>query len=83
MGSLFGYQQAGVPFKQWLTQKDKDVRDSHAEMDDVIIPMDEQFEVGDGKLMDGPGDPAGGPEEICNCRCTVIGIFSDQSDGTE
>jgi hypothetical protein len=21
-----------------------------------------------------PGDPAGGPEEVCNCRCSLIPV---------
>ncbi|HEX8333856.1 MAG TPA: phage minor head protein [Segetibacter sp.] len=34
------------------------------------IPMDRPFMV-NGKLMQYPGDPAGGAEECCNCKCTV------------
>jgi hypothetical protein len=34
------------------------------------IPTDEPFIV-DGEEMDRPGDPAGSPENVTKCRCTL------------
>jgi hypothetical protein len=35
------------------------------------IPLDHDFLV-NGKMMAYPGDPRGGPEEVINCKCTLI-----------
>jgi hypothetical protein len=32
--------------------------------------MDEPFNL-DGVLMQHPGDPDGGAENVCNCRCCI------------
>lgn len=58
--------------KQWIPTLDGRTRESHAAMSGTPpILMDELFDVG-GSLMDRPGDPAGGAEEVINCRCTLI-----------
>lgn len=57
--------------KYWSTSGLANVRDSHlqAEANSLDgLEMNERFSNG---LMY-PGDPAGPPEEICNCRCTVL-----------
>jgi uncharacterized protein with gpF-like domain len=54
--------------KTWMTQGDDRVRESHAELDGVEIPLDEVFDNG---LMF-PGDQDGDPEEVINCRCTLL-----------
>ncbi len=53
--------------KVWDAVNDNRTRDSHAMLDGVAIPLDEQFDNG---LLE-PRDPNGAPEEICNCRCTI------------
>jgi len=78
MAGLFGMEQAGVPYKTWASMEDEFVRDSHASMNGVTIPIDEDFIV-DGKSMSGPGDADGGPEEICNCRCTLLSSFGEEA----
>ena len=52
--------------------KDKRVRETHREVDDVVLPISDPFEVGD-YLMMFPKDTTfgAGPEEIVNCRCSV------------
>ncbi|HEX3162956.1 MAG TPA: phage minor head protein [Pseudolabrys sp.] len=58
--------------KAWAATLDDRTRPAHAEMDDEdYIGMDEKFIVG-GEEMDGPGDPAGSAENVCNCRCTLL-----------
>jgi len=65
-------ENTGVPMeKEWLSLKDSRVRDDHREANGQIQPLDEPFEVGEDMLMY-PGDPSGSPEEIINCRCTVL-----------
>lgn len=68
----------GLTFKKfWSTSGLADVRDSHQfaeawSIDRNGIGMDQSFDMGDGTFMKYPGDPAGTPENIINCRCTVL-----------
>lgn len=70
------YRQAkhdGLLFKQWLTMKDERVRETHVEVGDTIIPIDQPFLVG-GYPMNHPRDLAVAevaPQEVVNCRCSV------------
>ena len=54
--------------KEWLTQQDDRVRESHQDLDGMSIPLDESFPNG---CMH-PGDQEGAPEEVINCRCTLL-----------
>lgn len=54
--------------KEWLALNDDRTRDDHSEADGQVVDLDEPFEVGADLLMY-PGDPAGGPEQVINCRC--------------
>lgn len=72
-GSDFAAGLTGIKMeKEWITVVDGRERDSHYEMNEEKVPMDEPFIVGESqsKLMF-PGDisqnPA--PEEVINCRC--------------
>ena len=62
----------GYTHKTWQTAGDNHVRDTHAELEGVTIPIGEPFEVG-SSLMDYPRDMSygAGPEEIVNCRCSL------------
>lgn len=63
-------QQAGFAEKVWSTMEDDRVRESHVECGNQgPVPMDKPFANG---LMY-PGDPRGGPEETCGCRCWLTG----------
>jgi hypothetical protein len=69
-------KQAEVDFgiklmKFWVPTLDARTRDSHAAMAGKSEPMDGKFTVG-GKQMSRPADPAGGPENVINCRCSLI-----------
>ena len=57
--------------KQWMATLDDRTRDSHAELDGETVDVDEPFSNG---LMY-PGDPSGAPEEVYNCRCTLVYIY--------
>ena len=39
--------------------------------------MDEAFDVG-GAQLQFPGDPDGPAEEVCNCRCTLLPVVSEE-----
>lgn len=60
----------GYKRKQWITQKDNKVRNSHRYVDDEIIGIDDMFDVG-GCQMPYPRSPLGSPEEIQGCRCSI------------
>ena len=84
-GRVDAYKRAenmGITMKQeWLAAHDGHTRESHAEIDG------EQVEVG-GTFSNGcayPGDPGGPPEEVYNCRCTLIPVLAslDQIKDTD
>jgi HK97 family phage portal protein len=77
-GHICGYEQSGVvEGKEWLATMDERVRDAHAEADGQIVGMDEPFIVG-GEALEYPGDPAGSPENVINCRCTVLPVLKEE-----
>ena len=59
------------PFKQWLATNDARTRPTHRHADGQVVPRGTMFEVGAAR-MKVPGDPSGPPEEVINCRCTVL-----------
>ena len=62
-------QDMGIEMeKQWLATLDDRTRDSHALLDGERVPLDENFSNG----LEYPADPSGEPEEIYNCRCTMV-----------
>lgn len=64
------YRQSDiVQQKNWLSQRDGNVRDSH-NIDFEIVNLSELFSNG---LMY-PGDPNGDASEIINCRCTTLPV---------
>lgn len=54
--------------KQWDATLDSSTRESHTAVDGEIRELDEKFSNG---LMF-PGDPAGGADEVINCRCALL-----------
>ena len=57
--------------KTWVATLDGRTRHWHRELDGVTIPNDEAFVTEYSELMY-PGDRAGDPADIYNCRCTLI-----------
>ncbi len=70
-GSFIYYESEGVSKKQWLTAGDEAVRESHRRIDKQTVRVSERFTNG----LRFPGDMEGEPEEIINCRCTLIPIL--------
>ena len=64
-------EEMGIKMKkQWMATHDNRTRQSHLEIDGETIDIHEKFSNG---LME-PGDPDGEPEEVYNCRCTIITV---------
>lgn len=54
--------------KVWMATPDERTRESHLKLDGEEVEYDKEFSNG---LMF-PGDPNGAPEEVYNCRCTMV-----------
>lgn len=62
-------QNMGIELEQeWLATLDQRTRSSHVHMDGERVKIGAKFSNG----CRYPGDPAGRPEEIYNCRCTLV-----------
>lgn len=62
----------GVPMlKRWLDSHDARVRPQHRDADGQTVPIDQPFRLGGDQVMY-PGDPAGLPETVINCRCSML-----------
>jgi len=67
----------GMTRKQWIGMKDKRERETHIKMNDMILPIDEYFQVGEAICLY-PKDVVSPyttlpehPEELVNCRCQI------------
>ena len=68
----FNEEALNARYKQWLTITDGKERESHAEVNETIIPIDEPFEL-QGGYADFPRDLSYGisDDEVINCRCSL------------
>ena len=66
--------------KRWIATLDSRTRDSHRDLDGQEVEYNEDFESIFGYL-EYPGDPSGDPADVYNCRCTMITIYPEYSDG--
>ncbi len=62
--------------KEWVSARDNRVRDSHAVLNGIQVEWDEKFPNG----LKCPCDPSGRPEEVYNCRCTMVRVPFDEED---
>jgi HK97 family phage portal protein len=70
-GSYLYYEKENVNSKQWLTARDEAVRETHRELEGEIVLLNESFSNG----LSYPGDQGGSPEEVINCRCTILPVL--------
>lgn len=58
--------------KVWIAQVPTDgrTRPTHIAANGQVVPLREEFTVGESKLKR-PGDPDGAADEVINCRCSV------------
>lgn len=57
--------------KMWMSTHDGRTRAEHSELDGVTEDVNEPFVNGFGEIMY-PGDPDAEPENVYNCRCTLV-----------
>lgn len=62
--------------KRWVATLDGRTRHDHADADGQIVEEDKPFLIGGHEMMY-PGDPNGPPNEVYNCRCTMIAEVAD------
>lgn len=82
-GSIEGYRQSdAVEGKEWLVAAGAQTprHELYAGLDGQVRALDAPFDV-QGSLMQYPGDPAGGAEDVINCRCTVLPVLKENDDG--
>jgi hypothetical protein len=69
--------------KMWLATDDRRTRPTHDAADGQRVPLGSVFLVG-GFPLAFPGDPSGPPQEVIQCRCTLLlvepGEFVDLSN---
>jgi len=75
-GRVEGMRQVGITKQQWLTAHDEHVRPSHAAQDGDEVALDDTFKNG----LRYPCDPLGPPEEVINCRCTVVPVIGETNE---
>lgn len=72
MDSYFAAEKMGIKCrKEWMATFDGRTRHSHAMLDGEVVDNDKKFSNG----CRFPGDPQGRPEEIYNCRCTLVSVI--------
>lgn len=71
-GQVEGYKQTEfVEKKAWMCSFLPDSRDSHMAADGQAVGLDEDFDLGGNVRLAYPGDPKGGPADVCNCACST------------
>jgi uncharacterized protein with gpF-like domain len=60
--------------KQWLSARNSDVRDSHAELDGQVRDINENFSTLAGATGPAPAS-MDTPSENYNCRCSMISVI--------
>lgn len=63
--------------KLWIATLDGATRPSHMRLDGEIVPYKDTFSNG----LQYPGDRAGSPAEVYNCRCTMKAILNGDRKG--
>ena len=70
---------AGIDIqKQWLSSRDAKVREAHAELDGVVVGVNEEFE-SEGYTSPSPAN-FGDPSLDVNCRCTIVPVIDGKTD---
>lgn len=75
-GALMDYTKEVIPDakKVWIAAGDDRVRDSHKDLNDMEVGLDEEFKPG----LRYPRDTSSNdPSEVINCRCTVLIVPSE------
>lgn len=65
-------------FNFWLATDDNRTRHTHREAEGQRVPVGTPFQVG-GHDLRFPGDPEGPPQEVIQCRCTMLLVDADET----
>ncbi len=65
--------EQGIKRKQWLAIF-SNTREAHAEANGQVVDIGDNFVVG-GEELAYPQDPAGSPENVINCQCSVVPVI--------
>ena len=83
-GRTRSYQRAvdmGIELYQvWLAALDSRTRSSHRHMDGEKVKVVKGKQVKFSNGLRYPADPNGRPEEVWNCRCTLVTSFEENED---
>lgn len=71
-------QLGGTFEKLWIATFDTRTRDTHRAAEGQRVPVGGLFAVGEAMLAY-PGDPAGPPQEVIQCRCTTVLVRPGQT----
>lgn len=76
-GSLQGFKQAKIEQKEWLSTEDEAVRDTHVNLNHIIVGINDAFVTVNGRAQY-PGD-FNVPKEDIHCRCGILPVINDKS----
>lgn len=65
-------RQSGKQYKVWVTENDEKVRETHAEVDMMRVPIEEMFTVGNDTMRYPHDYLNGSAENLVNCRCVCV-----------
>lgn len=65
-------------YSMWLATDDGRTRHTHVEAEGQRVPVGTPFQVGGFELRF-PGDPAGPPQEVIQCRCVPLLVDADEN----
>lgn len=65
-------------FSFWLATDDNRTRHTHREAEGQRVPVGTPFQVG-GHQLRFPGDPLGPPQEVIQCRCTLLLVDAEEN----
>jgi uncharacterized protein with gpF-like domain len=65
-------------YTMWLATDDARTRHTHNEAEGQRVPVGSPFIVGGFELRF-PGDPLGPPQEVIQCRCTMLLVDADEN----
>lgn len=66
-----------VTATEWITSRDGEVREDHADIDGTQVPLDQSFIP--GANLKYPHDPDADASLVINCRCTSRPVFAEES----
>lgn len=74
LDSYYAAKEMGINVrKEWVSCLDGRVRESHEALDKKVVDLDDEFGYG----LKYPGDSSAPPEQVYNCRCSMVANLPD------